>query len=138
MILLHKIHWEVYWLISIQDDLDIYQLLLDFELAHRKCEYSFEVDTSCCLLYYSFICCFLYQSQELNLNSTDFYGLFNCCAVVPLSQVRGRVERSLTGLTPPHTLCACPKPGTCSSVVVVVFYCSLFMLLIVTCFFDFL
>ena len=48
--------------------------------------------------------------------STDFYSLFYCCFVTPLSQVRGRVEISLTGLTPPHTLCACPKPGTCSPV----------------------
>ena len=49
--------------------------------------------------------------------------LFSCFAVVPLSHVRGRVERSLTGWTPPHTLCAFPKPGTCNPVVVVVFYC---------------
>ena len=28
---------------------------------------------------------------------------FYCCFVTPLSQVRGRVERSPTGLTPPHT-----------------------------------
>ena len=48
--------------------------------------------------------------------STDFYSLFNCCFVTPLSPVRGRVEISLTGLTPPHTLCACPNPGTCSPV----------------------
>ena len=107
-----------------------YQLLLDFELAHSKCEYSFEVDTSCCLWYYSLLGCFLCRSQEFkNLNSTDFYGLFYCCAVVSLSQVRGRVERSLTGLTPPHTVCACPKQGTCNPVVVVVF-----LLLIVICF----
>ena len=71
------------------------------------------------------------RSQELNLNSTDFYGLFYCCAVVPLSQVRGRVERSLTGLTPPHTLCACPKPGTCNPEVVVVFFIVNFNLVFV-------
>ena len=70
---------------------------------------------------------------ELNPNSTDFYGLFYCCAVPPLSQVRGRVERSQTCLTPPHTLCACPKPGTCSPVVVVVF---MFLLLFVLRFFN--
>ena len=94
----------------------LYQLFSGFELADRNCEYSFEVGTFCCILFLLLLYLFSVLISRVKSISTGFYGLFYCCFVTPLSQVRGRVEISLTGLTPPHTLCACPKPGTCSPV----------------------
>ena len=96
-----------------QENLGSYQLFPGFELVDSNCEYSFEVGAFCCILFSVLI-------SRVKPISTGFYSLFYCCFVTPLSQVRGRVERSLTGLTPPQTLCACPKPGTCNPVVVVV------------------
>ena len=34
--------------------------------------------------------------------STDWYCVFYCCFVTQFFRIRGRVERSKTGLTPPH------------------------------------
>ena len=51
---------------------------------------------------------------------------FKCSFVISLSQIRKKFEYSQTWLTPPHTLCAyaCPKPGTCNLMNVVVFMLS--------------
>ena len=106
--------------VEIQENVGSYQLFPGFELADSNCEYSFEVGASCCVLFYLLLYLFSVLISRVKPISTDFYSLFYRCFVTPLSQVRGRVERSLTGLTPPHTLCACPKPGTCNPVVVVV------------------
>ena len=86
----------------------LHQLFSGFELADRNCEY--------CIWFLLLLYLFSVLISRVKSISTDFYSLFYCCFVTPLSQVRGRVKRSLTGLTPPHTLCACPKPGTCNPV----------------------
>ena len=68
--------FEVFRLMSVRNYLDACTLLLDFELACSKCDYSFEVDTACFSLICLIVCiCIMYRSQELHPNSTDFYGL---------------------------------------------------------------
>ena len=74
---------------------------------------------------------FLVSTSKVKSYTIDFYRLFYCCIVTPLSQARGRVEISQTCLTPPHNLCACPKSGACSLVVVVVFVFLCFFLFFV-------
>ena len=105
MLLFHQILLEVLRLMSVRNYLDAGQIAFGFELAYSKCEYFFEVDSSCvCHICWIVCICMLYRSQELNSSSTDFTVCFYSCTVIPLSQVR--VERSQTCLTPPHTLCA--------------------------------
>ena len=69
--------------------------------------------------FYCYCICYQYWSQELNpfqlIFTVSFIVLLSNHCPMQVKEGRG-VERSFTGSTPPHTFCACPKPGTCSSV----------------------
>ena len=106
-----QILWNVFLLVFLFDwKMCAYQLFWDFELAYKKC-------TAFCLLSYLLKCvCILYQSHEFNANSTDFYSFIHFYFFPTNVPDLGRVEGSKTCSTPPHTLCVCSKPWTCSPV----------------------
>ena len=79
-----------------------------FELADRNCEYSFEVGTFCCILFLLLLYLFSVLISRVKSISTDFYSLFYCCFVTPLSQVRGGLR--LTNRLNPATYCV-PVPS---------------------------
>ena len=98
------------------------RLLLAFWTSIHQVRVLFRGRYFCCIMYkvYLYLLVFNFDLKRL-INFNQFlYCVFICCFVTPLSLVRRRVERSQTGLTPPHTKSACSKPGTCSPVVCVV------------------
>ena len=111
-------HWTSFFLWVI---IQFAEKIFKFINIVRNRDYLFEVDTSCCHLFY-----LLWSANYVSTSKVKFLKF----GFTPLLQVRDSVEYSQICLTSPHTLCYRPKPWTSYSVnaVVFMFKCYFFKL----------